>query len=294
FNFPDNAQGRGVDVYVIDSGLDTNHTQFAGRAAAFDLTGNRNGTSTTTDPNGHGSHVAGIIGGTISGVAKQVNLIGLQVFDASGRGSNAAILQALQSVSNKVKENGNRPAVVNMSLGGPRSQADGAFQRAIESLIQQGIAVVAAAGNSAQDACTVSPAFIPSVITVAAANTTNDQLATFSNVGSCVSIIAPGVDVPSVRAGTKDGLTNKSGTSMASPFVAGVMAALMSTGLNAETAKAQLLGSAQKGIMGGNLKNTTNTFLLFDQNLGQNRNGNGTARNDGDGGRQAERCQAAF
>ncbi|ORZ38313.1 peptidase S8/S53 domain-containing protein [Catenaria anguillulae PL171] len=272
FNFPDNAQGAGVDVFVIDSGVDINHQDFGGRAQTQDFTqsGNR-------DDNGHGSHVSGTIAGATSGIAKQANLFGFKVFDASGRGSNAIILQALQETSRQVQQRGN-PAVVNMSLGGPRSGGDGATQRAIEALVQQGVAVVVAAGNESQDACNVSPAFIPSAITVGAIDPRNDQLANFSNVGRCVDISAPGVQIPSVRANSQNGVANLSGTSMASPHVAGVMAALMSTGLSADAARQQMLQAAEQGAIGGNLRGTANVLLAFGNGAAGGGNGNGAGK----------------
>ncbi|KAI9218635.1 peptidase S8/S53 domain-containing protein [Blastocladiella britannica] len=255
FNFPDNAQGQGVDCYIVDSGIDVNHSDFGGRASMQDFTGEGNG-----DSNGHGSHVSGTVAGSTFGIAKKCTLIGMKVFDRSGRGNNNVILRALQQVSTIAKQRG-RPGVVNMSLGGPGR--DSATQRAIQQLTAQGIAVVVAAGNESQDACNVSPAFIKEAITVGAADPRNDQFASFSNFGSCVDVIAPGVNIPSVAAGTRSGSKNLSGTSMATPHVAGIMAALMSTGLSNTAATQQLIASAQQNKVRGSLRGTPNKFAIL-------------------------------
>ncbi|KAI9216591.1 peptidase S8/S53 domain-containing protein [Blastocladiella britannica] len=265
YHFDDNA-GQGVDVYVIDSGIDVTHADFGGRARFLkDFTGEGE-----NDTNGHGSHCAGTIAGTRFGVAKKANVLALKVFDQSGSGSNLNVLKALDFVSQQVQAS-KRPSVVSMSLGGPKAPGDDTTtRRAIASLANLGVAVVVAAGNESQDACNVSPAFVPEAITVGAADPRNDQFASFSNFGSCVQIIAPGVNIESVKANSRSGSESLSGTSMATPHVAGAMAALMSRGLSRDAARAALLDSATLGVVSGRLNGTPNKFLFLDANAATN------------------------
>ncbi|ORZ34376.1 peptidase S8/S53 domain-containing protein [Catenaria anguillulae PL171] len=258
FTFPDNA-GEGVDVYVIDSGIDVNHADFGGRAQFLaDFSGEGQ-----SDLNGHGTHCASTAAGTRFGIAKQANVFAAKVFDASGSGSNFGVVQALQTVARSVQQRGN-PSVINMSLGGPRG-GDAATQRAIDSLVQLGAAVVVAAGNESQDACNVSPAFIPSAITVAANNPRDNRFANFSNRGRCVDIIAPGVQIEAARANSQSASAFLSGTSMASPHVAGIMAALMSQGLSRAQAQQTLLSTAVPNVVIGAPAGTRNLLAQLPQ-----------------------------
>jgi len=211
------STGAGVDAYVIDTGILGTHKEFTGRLKpGYTAINDRRG---TVDCNGHGTHVAGTIGGTTYGVAKSVSLIPIRVLDCRGSGSNSGVIAGVEwAISHHqpgVK------AVANMSLGGGASPA---LDTAVNNLINDGVTVVVAAGNSKQDACNFSPARAPSAITVAA-STSNDQFASYSNFGSCVDIIAPGSSITSAWIG-KNNISIKtiSGTSMAAPHVAGAKA----------------------------------------------------------------------
>lgn len=158
--------------------------------------------------NGHGSHVAGTIGGATFGVAKNVQLMGVKVLDASGGGTNADVIDGLNFVASNATAG---KSVMNMSLGGPASQA---VNDAIERLFSAGVVPVVAAGNEAQNAANVSPASSPNAITVGAIDQTNDRRASFSNFGAVVDVYAPGVDVESVGITSNTATETLSGTSM--------------------------------------------------------------------------------
>ncbi|GAA1795684.1 S8 family peptidase [Luedemannella flava] len=214
--FPNN--GSGVNAYVIDSGIRASHREFGGRAtAAVDFTPDAD----NRDCNGHGTHVAGTIGGTNVGVAKGVRLVGLKVLGCNGQGSTSGILSALDWVV----RHGQRPAVVNMSLG--HSGADPALDRAIQKAIQTGFSVVVAAGNDAGNACSVSPAQAELAITVGATNNRDSRDTRYSNYGACVNIFAPGTDIYSAWPSANDSYQTMSGTSMASPMTAGAVALIL-------------------------------------------------------------------
>ncbi|MEI5671886.1 MULTISPECIES: S8 family peptidase [unclassified Nocardioides] len=207
------ATGAGVTAYVIDTGINSSHSEYADRLGeGYDAVGDGNGTE---DCNGHGSHVAGTVGGTTYGVAKDVTLVPVRVLDCAGSGSFAGVVDGMDWVAGQ-----GGPAVANMSLGGP---ADAAIDAAVERLTSAGVTTVVAAGNETSDACGSSPAAAPSAITVAASNS-SDELAYFSNFGSCVDIIAPGEDITSAWIGGSTATDTISGTSMASPHVAGAAA----------------------------------------------------------------------
>ena len=177
--------------------------------------------SSTSDCNGHGTHVAGTIGGTTYGVAQSVLLVPVRVLDCKGSGTTDGVIAGLDWVTAQTA----RPAVANMSLGGSASTA---LDNAVNALINSGVTVVVAAGNSRTDACKSSPARVPAAITVAASDI-NDVFASFSNYGPCVDIIAPGVSITSAWWTSTTAINTISGTSMASPHVAGVVARLLSS-----------------------------------------------------------------
>ena len=209
-----NTTGNGVHAYVIDTGIRTTHVDFGGRASGgFTAINDGNGTN---DCHGHGTHVAGTVGGSTWGVAKGVTLHAVRVLDCGGYGSYSGVIAGIDWVT------GNRvlPAVANMSLGGGASQAvDDAVVRSINA----GVTYVLAAGNSSADACGTSPARTPAAITVGASES-NDGRAWYSNWGTCLDLFAPGSGVTSAWSSSDTATNTINGTSMASPHVAGVAA----------------------------------------------------------------------
>jgi subtilisin family serine protease len=207
-----NWTGAGVTAYVIDTGIRTTHSQFGGRAAAsFDAFGG-NG----QDCNGHGTHVAGTIGGSIHGVAKSVQLRAVRVLNCSGSGSTSGVIAGVDWV----RQNHAASAVANMSLGGPASSA---LDTAINNLHNSGVTIVVAAGNENQNACNVSPARAANAVTTGS-TTSTDARSSFSNFGTCVDIFAPGSSITSAWYTSTTATATISGTSMASPHVCGVAA----------------------------------------------------------------------
>ncbi|MDQ7905308.1 S8 family peptidase [Phytohabitans sp. ZYX-F-186] len=216
FVYPNTASN--VHAYVIDSGIRITHQEFGGRASyGYDFV---DGDAVASDCDGHGTHVAGTIGGTNYGVAKGVQLVAVRVLDCVGSGTLAGVLGGVDWVT----ANAVKPAVANMSLGGSPSSA---LDAAVEASINSGVSYAVAAGNEDMDACGGSPARTPNAITVGATDEV-DFRASFSNYGSCVDIHAPGNNIPSSVASSDTAIDRYSGTSMASPHVAGAAALLLS------------------------------------------------------------------
>ncbi|MGH3390930.1 MAG: S8 family peptidase, partial [Actinomadura sp.] len=206
------ARGTGVNAYVIDSGIYTGHTEFGGRAKiAHDALGG-NG----QDCNGHGTHVAGIIGAKTYGVAKNVNLWAVRTLDCAGSAPYSTVIAAV----NWVRLNAKKPAVANLSLGGPKSDA---VNTAITNLSKSGVFVAVAAGNDGKNACNTTPASAGWVQAVGATDS-GDYRKSWSSYGGCVDIHAPGSNIWSAYIGSTTATKALSGTSMASPYVAGVAA----------------------------------------------------------------------
>ena len=211
--------GAGVKIYVIDTGVRASHAEFGGRVADGASYAFSNGI--TTDCNGHGTHVAGTAAGSNVGVAKAATIVPVKVLDCDGSGSTVTVIYGINWVISDHRSG--EPAVANLSLGGGASPA---LDAAIESLVDDGVTVVVAAGNSYDPACYFSPARVPSAITVAAATST-DTDAYFSNFGSCVDIYAPGQGIYSSTATNDSSYESWNGTSMASPHVAGAAALVL-------------------------------------------------------------------
>ncbi|KAM0329292.1 hypothetical protein ACHAQA_004597 [Verticillium albo-atrum] len=252
----DTTGGEGITVYVVDTGIRTDHSEFTGRATF----GVNTVDNIDEDQNGHGSHVAGTIGGQTFGVAKSANIVAVKVLDGTGAGSNAGVLDGMQFIINDVQQKNLRgKAVMNMSLGGPQSAA---VNRAVQALFDAGVVPVVAAGNENQDAANTSPASAPQAITVGAIDASNDQKASFSNFGADVDIFAPGVDILSVGTASNTATDTLSGTSMASPHVAGLAAYMMALeNINtpdAVAARLTELATASGAQVQGNTPGTTN------------------------------------
>jgi hypothetical protein len=211
--------GAGVNVYIFDTGIRVTHGEFVGRASGdFTSIDDGNGAS---DCNGHGTHVAGIVGGATFGIAKGVRLHPVRVLPCSGRdGPISAAIAGVEFVTS----NARHPAVANMSLGsGPSISLDTAVTNSIAS----GVTYVVSAGNDSANACGVSPARVPTAITVGAIDPLHDTIASFSNWGTCIDLFAPGVNILSSWNTDNSATQTVSGTSQAAPHVTGVVAEIL-------------------------------------------------------------------
>jgi subtilisin family serine protease len=219
YTYPTTASN--VHAYIIDTGVLFGHNDFGGRAVSgFDAVDG----GSADDCNGHGTHVAGTVGGSSYGVAKGVQIVGVRVLNCQGSGTNAQVVSGIDWVT----ANAIKPAVANMSLGG---SANSSIDTAVNNSINAGITYAVAAGNGnllgvRQDACNYSPARVPAAITVGATQNT-DAAASFSNYGTCVDILAPGVNITSAWYTGNTATNTISGTSMASPHVAGAAALVL-------------------------------------------------------------------
>jgi subtilisin family serine protease len=211
------ATGLGVRIYVLDTGVRASHVDFGGRVlSGYTAIADGNGTN---DCHGHGTHVAATAAGAKYGIAKAASVVPVRVLSCSGSGTMSGVLAGLDWVA----AYGVRPAVVNMSLGGGSSYT---LDRAVANVVSRGISVAVAAGNSNVDACATSPAREPSALTVGA-TASNDTRAYYSNWGRCLDLFAPGSSITSAGIYSDTAVATMSGTSMASPHVAGGVALLL-------------------------------------------------------------------
>lgn len=221
--------GAGVDVYMVDTGIDTAQTQFTGRLGQAPTNGydgivDGNGTD---DCNGHGTHAAGIAGGSTYGVAPAVRLIPIRVLDCTGSGTISGVIAGIDWA---IGHHTTTPAVMNLSLGTSKSAS---LDSAVDRAFADGITMVVAAGNSNVDACNTSPAGDKVSALTVGASTTSDSRASFSNFGDCLDIFAPGVSITSAGISSATASAVMSGTSMAAPHVTGLVARYLSVNLTA-------------------------------------------------------------
>ncbi|WP_246042689.1 S8 family peptidase [Streptomyces globosus] len=254
------STGRGVTAYVIDTGINTAHREFGGRARA-----GYNGVllERAADCNGHGTHVAGVLGGAVHGVAKEASLVAVKVANCRGSGKLSSVLRGIEWMVRDAARAKGTPAVANMSMGGKRSRA---LDTAVTRAVAAGITFTVAAGNAGRNACSHSPSRVPAALTVGASDAA-DRRASFSNHGSCVDLSAPGVSVTSAWKGSETALARASGTSMAAPHVAGAAALLLAQGRAAgrtptpAQVAAALVGSAVPGGVTGVPAGTSDLLL---------------------------------
>lgn len=260
-----NFDGSGVHAYIIDTGIRSSHNDFGGRVSAgFTAINDGNGTE---DCNGHGTHVAGSTGGNTWGIAKNVQLYAVRVLDCQGSGSTSGVVDGIDWVT----ANHQDPAVANMSLGGGASSS---IDDAVNTSVSNGVFYAVAAGNEDTDACTKSPARAAEAYTVAASDD-SDTRASFSNYGSCVDIFAPGVSITSAWIGSDSDTNTISGTSMASPHVAGAAALLLDEDgtLSPDDVKSLLTNNASTNKISG--ANGSPNRLLYTLNDGDGGGGGG-------------------
>ncbi len=251
--------GSGVKAYIIDTGIRFDHSQFGGRAVSgFDAVDG----GTADDCNGHGTHVAGTVGGTTYGVAKSVTLVAVRVLSCSGSGTTSGVIAGVDWVTGN--HLAGQSAVANMSLGGGASSS---LDTAVKNSIADGVSYAVAAGNGnivgiAQDACKYSPARVPEAMTIGATDNT-DKKASWSNYGNCVDWFAPGVGITSAWYTSSTATKTISGTSMATPHTAGVAALYLQSdpGASPATVRNALYANTTKGIVTSS--RTANNHLLF-------------------------------
>lgn len=235
--------GSGVHAFVVDTGILAEHQDFGGRVVGgYSTIDDGRG---TTDCNGHGTHVAGTLGGSQWGVAKKVRLVPVRVLDCAGSGSTSGVIAGIDWLAS---QSAMRPAVANMSLGGGYSSS---LNSAVAGAVSKGVTMVVAAGNSNADACNYSPSSEPSAITVGA-TTSSDARAAYSNYGKCLDLFAPGSSISSAWHTATDASATLNGTSMASPHVAGIAALALAANGTASPASVTdfLLANATSGVVG--------------------------------------------
>ncbi len=260
------ATGDGVRAYILDTGILYSHQEFGGRASFGFTAFNDDG----IDRQGHGTHVAGTVGGAVYGVAKNVLLIGVKVLDDGGSGSVSGVVAGMDWVAGNHK----KPAVANMSLSGGGSTA---IDDAVKRMYDSGVPVIVAAGNGnmggrEQNACGYSPARAPEAFTIGA-TTSTDAKASYSNYGNCVNLFAPGSSITSAWIGSNTAIRTISGTSMASPHVAGGAALFLQNNPNATTQQVYdaLTNNSTKNVVTNS--KTTNNHMLYTLGFGDGSGG---------------------
>ncbi|MDX1804006.1 MAG: S8 family serine peptidase [Alcanivorax sp.] len=270
YQYPDNA-GKGVTVYVIDTGLRASHSEFTGRVASgrnfvssggFVLFGSSIDPANTDDCNGHGTHVSGTAVGTVYGVAKQAKIAPVRVLDCNGSGSDATVIAGVDWVAG----NHHNPAVANMSLGGANSSA---LDTAVRNAVADGVTMVVAAGNDSADACNGSPNRVAEAFTIGA-TTNTDQRASYSNYGACLDLFAPGSNITSAWYQSDTQTAQLSGTSMATPHVTGAAALYLSAHPSATPQQVMqaLTDDSVKGVVGNAGSQSPNRLLQVTQDQG--------------------------
>ncbi|WP_345601668.1 S8 family peptidase, partial [Streptomyces chumphonensis] len=245
------ATGAGVTAYVIDSGVDTSHPNFQGRAVSgYDFIDNDRDAA---DCNGHGTHVAGTVGSRDHGVAKDADLVAVRVLNCQGSGQWSQIIAGIDWVA----DNADGPSVANLSLGGG---ANSSVDQAVQGLIAAGVTTAIAAGNSNADACGTSPARVAAGITLGSTDR-GDGRSGFSNYGRCLDLFAPGRDIVSTRNG--GGTQSMSGTSMATPHAAGAAALYLegNPGASPREVRDAIVGAAEQGVVGSPGSGSPNLLL---------------------------------
>ncbi|TQL69574.1 subtilisin family serine protease [Nocardioides albertanoniae] len=252
-NYHYDYTGSGVKAYIIDTGIRSAHAEFGGRViSGYTAIG-----SSTEDENGHGTHVAGTVGGSTYGVAKSVTLVPVRVLDASGSGSTAGVIAGVNWVTSNHTSG---PAVANMSLGGGVSST---LDSAVSNSIADGVSYAVAAGNdSGADACNGSPSRVASALTVGS-TTSTDARSSFSNIGSCVDLFAPGSSITSAWNTSNTATNTISGTSMATPHVAGVAALYLQAHptASASSVASAIVSNATTGVVSSPGSGSPNRLL---------------------------------
>jgi subtilisin family serine protease len=252
--------GSGVKAYVIDTGIRFAHAEFGGRATSgYDAVDG----GSADDCNGHGTHVAGTVGGSTYGVAKSVSLVGVRVLNCLGNGTTSGVIAGVDWVTGN--HAAGQPAVANMSLGGGASRA---LDTAVNNSINDGVSYAVAAGNGdllgfPQNACNYSPARVAAAMTISATDS-SDRKASWANYGTCVDWFAPGVSITSAWYTSNTATNTISGTSMATPHTAGVAALYLqgSPGASPATVRSALYNLTTKNVVGSPGTGSPNALLF--------------------------------